>query len=409
VRGSVKLFNVDKGFGFIKTEDHRGDLFFHISEVRVRDRQIQKGDEVSFEIKENAATGKTSAVKIVFAASEGSTDPMSPVGKMFIPPKGPGSYLSEWAFFYWDHEGDADKTKPIPQLASMALEELWDYEDSEGRKEKYSILKGYIKYTFYRLYNEKKIHFSTEKDYAVFNTGLVNKLYDPIYGIFEPNKKSDKQPWHFMSFCCVNEGKFGDILGENFKDLPPAPKYFEKPEDLIFDPDSPIRPDWKHIIQDAIERDRYPYDFLAQNLPSGLHIPQRGEMGSKKWSNFLRDYVEGISKDSMVERRIRHIVENAINTAVKRARWNFKTAIPTYYPRQNCISLLLPMGLVHDEKIDVALVISKTKAGGYTGETVYPLNWAYSHSRLVCRPQSDWLTLDVVSETSSSQMENFID
>lgn len=48
--GSVKFFNADKGFGFIK-QDSGDDLFFHISEVD-GNQELQDGDKVEFEIGE---------------------------------------------------------------------------------------------------------------------------------------------------------------------------------------------------------------------------------------------------------------------------------------------------------------------------------------------------------------------
>ena len=46
-KGTVKFFNVTKGFGFIKSEDGE-DVFVHSSELR---DQIRENDEVVFEIK----------------------------------------------------------------------------------------------------------------------------------------------------------------------------------------------------------------------------------------------------------------------------------------------------------------------------------------------------------------------
>ena len=39
-----------------------------------------------------------------------------------------------------------------------------------------------------------------------------------------------------------------------------------------------------------------------------------------------------------------------------------------------------------------ALVVSKGISGRFQGETIYRLSWAYRCARLVCRPDSDWLT-----------------
>lgn len=45
--GTVKFFNVSKGFGFI-TPDSGADLFFHISEIQ--GEQPKDGDKVEFEV-----------------------------------------------------------------------------------------------------------------------------------------------------------------------------------------------------------------------------------------------------------------------------------------------------------------------------------------------------------------------
>jgi cold shock protein len=58
MQGTVKLFNVAKGFGFIKIEN-ADDLFFHKSNVKsagFRDSLMQ-GDLVTFEV-QNSQKGK---------------------------------------------------------------------------------------------------------------------------------------------------------------------------------------------------------------------------------------------------------------------------------------------------------------------------------------------------------------
>ena len=63
------------------------------------------------------------------------------------------------------------------------------------------------------------------------------------------------------------------------------------------------------------------------------------------------------------------------------------------------MSLLLPLALVDDEKVDIALVVEKTESGNYLGHTILPLEWAYSNARLVCRPDSDWLVAENIAQT----------
>jgi len=49
--GSIKFFNVDRGFGFIKRDDGKGDVFVHIKDLRKTGIEtVDEGDELSFEI-----------------------------------------------------------------------------------------------------------------------------------------------------------------------------------------------------------------------------------------------------------------------------------------------------------------------------------------------------------------------
>jgi len=111
---------------------------------------------------------------------------------------------------------------------------------------------------------------------------------------------------------------------------------------------------------------------------------------SEKQAYFDR-FAEAIKSDLKAYRAIKNRMQDALGLAIKRTRWNFKTAIPMYYPTLNTMSLLLPLALVSDEEVDVALVVEKTHSGNYLGHTILPLDWAYSNARLVCRPDSDWL------------------
>jgi len=51
VRGTVKWFNPDKGYGFITPEDGSKDVFVHYSEIDMDGfRTLEESDEVEFEI-----------------------------------------------------------------------------------------------------------------------------------------------------------------------------------------------------------------------------------------------------------------------------------------------------------------------------------------------------------------------
>ena len=62
--GTVKFFNVQKGYGFIQPEDGSGDVFVHISAVeRAGLAGLAEGQKVSFDL-EQGPQGKTSAVNV---------------------------------------------------------------------------------------------------------------------------------------------------------------------------------------------------------------------------------------------------------------------------------------------------------------------------------------------------------
>ena len=61
------------------------------------------------------------------------------------------------------------------QNLSRIVPEKWSF----GGTEDNGILKGYLEHTFQRVYEEGKI-LETE-NYAIFNTGLFNRYYQPVY------------------------------------------------------------------------------------------------------------------------------------------------------------------------------------------------------------------------------------
>jgi len=62
MKGTVKWFNGQKGFGFIAPEDGSKDVFVHISAVeRAGMQSLNEGQKVSFEVVADRRTGKSSA------------------------------------------------------------------------------------------------------------------------------------------------------------------------------------------------------------------------------------------------------------------------------------------------------------------------------------------------------------
>ena len=65
--GTVKFFNVDKGYGFIAPDDGSPDSFVHITAVeRAGMATLQKDQRLSYEV-ESDRRGKQSAVNLAAA------------------------------------------------------------------------------------------------------------------------------------------------------------------------------------------------------------------------------------------------------------------------------------------------------------------------------------------------------
>ncbi|MDR1600487.1 MAG: DUF3825 domain-containing protein, partial [Oscillospiraceae bacterium] len=101
--------------------------------------------------------------------------------------------------------------------------------------------------------------------------------------------------------------------------------------------------------------------------------------------------------DTNVRIRLKSRLRDAIDLAVKRADWNYKTAVPMYNPNKDVMSLLLPLRLIGDT-IDLVLVVERNASGTYQGQTVLTLPMAYNNARLVMRLDSEWLVAETIEE-----------
>ncbi len=307
--------------------------------------------------------------------------------------KSPRSALLRFAFFpKKDTESDLNGFKQqIAELKECALNEYW------GRNNE--ILENYMLYTFVRLEYEDQQNSQQKKvkvteNAAIFNTGLVDKYYNPIYAYFEKNLMPDaKQKWIFKSFSSnVSEyliKRFGSI--ENF---PKPAEYSHDNSDFILNPTYKIEThsNLDHILIENVKR--LPLRLLEK---CGANI---NEFQSLKDSDDYYDYFEhnqGILKE------IHKCVSHATEDAIKRVRWNFKTATPIYFPAENMICILLPL-CFFDNCADAALVLKPIpEQNVYVQKTIFDMEMAYVDARLITRPDSDWLVVPKDKEVTGSQ------
>lgn len=304
----------------------------------------------------------------------------------------------------------------LRELAGLALYEDWTYPDQTSG-DSLPILSNYITQTFARLWFEDKIAINTEAGIAAFHTGLVDDRYRDIYAVFSRNPQFDpvraqdeenaltsngtdargKQvnwyslEWKLDGFCVPGESELGRRLMRSFSSLPERAQYYEDINELIYDIrlGDPVG-SYSHILIDRIYR--FPREFLEQYGPHDFEYRDPSSMSPYERKEYYANLRERILNDDDVRLRMEEQLDKAIGLAMKRVRWNFRTAVPQYFPTTKAIQLMLPLCLMDDSRIDLVLVVEKTKANIYLANTVLSLRTAYNNARLISPPMSDWLT-----------------
>lgn len=295
-------------------------------------------------------------------------------------------HLTQWA--------NINQKSAIETLKNMALPERWTY-SVEDENYPSPILAKYLKWTFVKLMKEDKILYSN--DYASFNTGLVDKFYKPIYAVFDKNK-FNKQPWHFIDFCVAGSSTVAARkLTDNFSDLPERASYIQNYDDVIYDTSLPVDVNWEHIILENI--DRMPTELLRQVCFGSFDVLDPSQINDNDKARYYDELRSVLESNPMRLSIISSMMGMAVETAKHRVAWNYKTAIPVYYPTDDSVHLILPLALNinEPEKISIALVMTKTPSGRYRAVTIFTLDMAYSNARLVTKPSSDWLIAESIN------------
>lgn len=245
----------------------------------------------------------------------------------------------------------------LQYLAQLVKEEQWDFKNDKYKNgRKYPILNNYLFFTYDRLKEENKVLVSEDGKTMCFNTGLQTRDYDEdVFAIFGENKNKPEhstQDWRLIKFCKPN-----DMSLSAFEELPQIAEYWDDPADLLFDKRLDVRINYKHIVNENVERFR--------------------ELGLTQPDNILEA-----------------MLTVQANKAIEKVKRNYKVAIPQFYAdkdkTESRIQLLLPLCLNNAKKADLALVISK-EGKTYIGKTVLPLDWAYMNSRRIITPDAEWI------------------
>lgn len=263
--------------------------------------------------------------------------------------------LKEWAFL-GNYEFFNNKLKTLTTNELPA--EKWSY----AGKTDFGILKSYLAFTFEKLQQERdeaaeedklKFIYMDEK-VACFNTGLYDKMWQPIYFYCVKNPIDGYQPWKFIAFYNSYTIKVADIPSVAVSNLRRA-NYFTDPSALIFDVNLDIIPQWNHILYDE------------ENF---LRIPTQLRANGKEFCQ--------------------NLIDGAIRSVKRRIEANYKTIVPQLYKGK--IQLLAPLYLTNPDTPDLALVLSLSEDKTvYYGHTCLTTEMAYNNARLIARPDSYWL------------------
>jgi cold shock CspA family protein len=412
--GKIKFFNPKKGYGAITKDIDKLDLFFHISNLE-QDNAISvlaevsklEGEPVKFRIgvrnnKGEQATNvrldlsKRSAGFIVeydevkgagiiadyntkerynlhFSGARGFTTdkylrieqgepvvftPKNSRGKLdaidfvLIDDRYPLEFFSEFK----DLEQSLKYLASAPHLAETK-NEYWDF--IKEPKNGVPVLFSYINQIFSRIKLQDKIVFGKSKEnkeYAYFNTGLVTAEQDEIYAYFIENPEFEElldfglsiPKWFFLEFN-TDQSKYSHY----FSELPKMATFFDDTQitQLIFDTSIKVKLNKEHL-----KRRKYRFPDKIKNLDD---------------NSFYEE------------------IERALILATKRARRNYKTAIPHFF--ENRIQILLPLCITSKSEADVALVVDKVEKS-YVAHTILTLDQAFNNARLLAKPDREWLT-----------------
>ena len=411
-KGTIKFFNFKKGFGKITKDGDQSDLHLHVSNL-TQDSEIMvlseaghlEGEPVIFDIGktrigeqainvrldltkrvvgfikeyEDGKWGKIEDFKtkeiyhLHFTKVKGSTERFIKIESgepvIFTPNLNQGRkeavdiiliddrYPLELFSEFDDLEQSLKSLASAPHLAETK-NEYWDYiqEPTNG----VPVLFSYLNQTFSKILLQDKIIYSKSRDgneeFAYFNTGLVTKEQDEIYAYFTKNDRYQDQKdwglsiskWEFLEFN-TDQSKYTKY----FSQLPEMATFFEDTEttQLIFDTS----------IKVTIKKE---------------HIKKRKHRFPEKIAN--------LNDNSFFDE-----INRALELATKRAKRNYKTAIPHFY--DNKIQFLLPLCMTSKTEADLALVVNRDE-NSYVAHTVLTLDQAFNNARLLAKPDREWLT-----------------
>lgn len=277
------------------------------------------------------------------------------------------SRMFHWGELYFKNEEEG--LAFLEDIAVSTIPETWSFKNKPSTVN-HPILKSYIENTFEVLKKEaekgvkNKLVYSQDGKHLLFNTNLLDKFFHEILIVVEVRKQKDGSELLMNPHRVKKELELRK-LGFARDAKPEQPRFFEKVEEVIYQPTWQIDKDFDkfaHIIEER--RQRFPVDMQSASSD---------ELGRK--------------------------LDDAITFAVAIAQRNYKFIVPMYRPQTGKIQLLMPIYLkgTYSSKPDFALILTPDKENEYyTPETILPLDAVYQNARLIAKPDDTWLNPDTI-------------
>ena len=94
----------------------------------------------------------------------------------------------------------------------------------------------------------------------------------------------------------------------------------------------------------------------------------------------LRHHVE---KNLILYTLLKTSLELTIEKAKRMIAYDYRMALPSYFPTRNVISMMLPLEFVTGKGIHAVLLVEKTASGNYQGQTILTAKQSYVNARLI--------------------------
>lgn len=293
--------------------------------------------------------------------------------------------LKEWAYAL-------EYSKALNRLQKIALSETWFDVMHNGNGHEGSLLVFYLNKVFERQYEMGQIAYSHDEQYALFNTGLVSDDYFPIYALYTRNHVYGEQPWSLVNFCAENDADYADLLFNAFPQLPPPPRFYNSVAELQYNGNlGAPRCDWHEILSRHAAR-------LPEHLLERARAYADEMRGNEERRGFATsDLLGELALNENMYLFVVHALEESLQKAMRRIRYNPAACVPMYHTRMQRIALLLPLEI--NRQVDLALMVALNRErNAYVALTVLPVEYARKNARLLTKPDYSWLPYEISYE-----------